>query len=490
MSKRDRTFADGRPDGGRRRPHRAIALLAGLTVVLPAPASADTQFVILPEGEGFLDSSSRPAVGDNTATTLGAQRLAAIQYAADQWGALLDSKVPVTVKVRFANLGCEADAVVLAHAGAVKLVRAIARDGVDPMLWFPSALANRLAGVDLSPGEPDIQMEINSAVDDACKTSAGGWYYGLDGASDGTVDLVETVMHELAHGLGFSSSIDPETGEPALPAGTDTFTARVVDQRTGKPWASLTPADRKFSTRSPRSLVFEGPRTQRRALGALSSGADPMGRPYLYTHLPVDRGSSVSHFDPLARPDLLMEPFARRLPTHDVDLTLNVLADLGWDGWCGDGKLDPGEECDDGVTGVDAGKGRCSISCTRSKCGDGVLDVGEQCDDGARNNDVRADACRSSCRAARCGDGVVDRGESCDGTPDCTPACAKLSAPGTASAIRPNADAGQPPLMPTLRREEGGCALGSGGGEGGLPLIILAMLRRWRRRRSVPGQSV
>ena len=48
-------------------------------------------------------------------------------------------------------------------------------------------------------------------------------------------------------------------------------------------------------------------------------------------------------------------------------------------------------------------------------CGDGVVDPGEQCDDGAANSDVAPDACRTTCRFAHCGDSVVDSDEACDG---------------------------------------------------------------------------
>ncbi|MFN8642880.1 MAG: hypothetical protein U0802_14970 [Candidatus Binatia bacterium] len=48
-----------------------------------------------------------------------------------------------------------------------------------------------------------------------------------------------------------------------------------------------------------------------------------------------------------------------------------------------------------------------------TQCGNGRLDPGEQCDDG---NTVDTDACTSVCRNARCGDGAVERGvEVCDG---------------------------------------------------------------------------
>lgn len=111
-------------------------------------------------------------------------------------------------------------------------------------------------------------------------------------------------------------------------------------------------------------------------------------------------------------------------------------------GLCGNGVLEPGEECDDGNTlGTDActkacliavcGDGvlredmeqcddgnvasndGCSDSCrVENICGDGVLDVGEQCEDG---NAIDTDACTNSCLDARCGDGIVWAGmEQCD----------------------------------------------------------------------------
>jgi cysteine-rich repeat protein len=53
-------------------------------------------------------------------------------------------------------------------------------------------------------------------------------------------------------------------------------------------------------------------------------------------------------------------------------------------------------------------------------CGDGRVDRGEQCDDGNRADD---DAC-VRCRWARCGDGFVRKGvEECDGGPPCAPSC-------------------------------------------------------------------
>jgi len=63
---------------------------------------------------------------------------------------------------------------------------------------------------------------------------------------------------------------------------------------------------------------------------------------------------------------------------------------------CGDGTLDPGEECDDG--GRISGDG-CSSQCRIEVCGNGTRDAGEGCDDGNLDG---GDGCSATCRTERC----------------------------------------------------------------------------------------
>ena len=79
-------------------------------------------------------------------------------------------------------------------------------------------------------------------------------------------------------------------------------------------------------------------------------------------------------------------------------------------GVCGDGSVDPGEECDDGNNSDDDA---CVAGCKHATCGDGLLWEGvEACDDG---NDAADDECLTTCELAVCGDGVVHSGvEACD----------------------------------------------------------------------------
>ena len=61
---------------------------------------------------------------------------------------------------------------------------------------------------------------------------------------------------------------------------------------------------------------------------------------------------------------------------------------------CGDGKVDPGEECDNGADNSNNANASCREDCSLSRCGDGILDNVELCDDGNR---VSGDGCDRYC---------------------------------------------------------------------------------------------
>ena len=60
------------------------------------------------------------------------------------------------------------------------------------------------------------------------------------------------------------------------------------------------------------------------------AGTDAQGRVLMYTPNPLEPGSSVSHWDISATPDLLEEPFISSDLTSNPDLTQYVFADIGW----------------------------------------------------------------------------------------------------------------------------------------------------------------
>jgi cysteine-rich repeat protein len=102
--------------------------------------------------------------------------------------------------------------------------------------------------------------------------------------------------------------------------------------------------------------------------------------------------------------------------------------------WCGDGRIEGAEECDDGSENSDIGYGGCSTHCRFVICGDGIVNGPETCDLGwERNTAVYGDpdGCTDACtRPGYCGDGIVqsDYGETCDegaanGQSLCGPVC-------------------------------------------------------------------
>src|SRR6185295_1112095 len=73
-----------------------------------------------PAGSGFNDPAARAPVGGHNGTTLGQQRLTAFQFAADIWGATLNSNVTIVIRARWDNtLDCTQTTAVLGSAGTV-----------------------------------------------------------------------------------------------------------------------------------------------------------------------------------------------------------------------------------------------------------------------------------------------------------------------------------------------------------------------------------
>jgi hypothetical protein len=156
-----------------------------------------------------------------------------------------------------------------------------------PATWYPSALASKLAGVDVStPGEPHIIARFNSRLGLFPDCLPGpGFYLGLDNKHGDGLDLVTVLLHEMAHGLGFQTFTDDETGAEILdlPSIWDHY---LVDNRSERVWADLTPERARGLRHQRQRPVLERPdRHRRRAASARSAlapaifGKAPATRP-------------------------------------------------------------------------------------------------------------------------------------------------------------------------------------------------------------------
>jgi cysteine-rich repeat protein len=74
--------------------------------------------------------------------------------------------------------------------------------------------------------------------------------------------------------------------------------------------------------------------------------------------------------------------------------------------FCGNGEVNPGEQCDNGNRNISgpstAPQVDCRIDCSRPRCGDRLLDAYERCDDGNR---MIGDGCNQFCQPEGSGSG-------------------------------------------------------------------------------------
>ena len=202
----------------------------------------------------------------------------AIQAAVDSWAANWKSAVPVTINASYAR---QASTAILASATPVKFFHAF-KGAPDSELWYPSAMANALAGKDLDPANPEIEIHINS-------TMSRSLYLGTDGnCPPNQYDLESIILHELGHGLGFLSNDSYDSF----------FGLGSIDQPTPYDAYAQTPDGSRLADLASPSAELGKALTSRLVWsGANGVAANAGVKPLLYTPAIYQPGSSVSHLD-------------------------------------------------------------------------------------------------------------------------------------------------------------------------------------------------
>ena len=162
-------------------------------------ASATASFNI-----NFLSAGQTDSTGA-TCSTFPASARNVFTAAANIWGNIIQSSVPITMNACWRSFSGS----VLGFAGSKTYHRNFTHAPISNT-WYPVALANSIAGTDLAPSQPDIVATFNSSF---------SWYYGTDGNTPSTkTDLLSVILHEMGHGLGFlgSASYSSTTGRGSL----------------------------------------------------------------------------------------------------------------------------------------------------------------------------------------------------------------------------------------------------------------------------------
>ncbi|HEX5343020.1 MAG TPA: PA domain-containing protein [Duganella sp.] len=248
--------------------------LLAITALLAASASWGAATITIvngdPPGVGFNDPTPVTPVGGNTGTTLGAQRLNAFQAAASKWGATLDSSVPIRVLATWDALPCTDTAAVLGSAGALE-VFADFPEAPQRNAWFGKAETNKLVGFDADPATPDLRARFNVNLGQPGCFSGSPFYLGLDNNHGSNTDLVTVLLHEFAHGLGFQTYTDDQTGEllAGIPSIWDYF---LLDSSSGKVWKDMSNGERAASAVKSGKLVWSGVQVTNAAQTVLQAG--------------------------------------------------------------------------------------------------------------------------------------------------------------------------------------------------------------------------
>ena len=248
---------------------------------------------------------------------------AAFQYAVEIWEHLVASPIPIYMTARWTDL----DEGVLGSCGPTSFFENFEAAPLKDR-YYPVALVEKLQREEITDASyPDMIAQFNSDNDD--------WYFGVDGQTPvGTYDFVSVVLHEIAHGLGFTGFFYEQDGLGTYgdilpyPGIFDEFVitglgSQLVDTSLfSNPSASLLQQFRSnnlyFRSESARSV------------------SDNDNYPRLYAPSTFDEGSSIYHLHEstynAGDTNSLMTPFFDRAEAiHDPGpLTLGMFADMGW----------------------------------------------------------------------------------------------------------------------------------------------------------------
>ncbi|HZH72347.1 MAG TPA: T9SS type A sorting domain-containing protein [Mariniphaga sp.] len=242
----------------------------------------------------------------------------AFNYAVSIWEELIYSPVPIHIEARWEEL----DGNILAKGNPSIFYNNFLGTPIRNV-YYPVALAEKIAGKDLNAGAPDIICKFSSKYD---------WYYGTDGNPPPThYDMVSSALHEITHGLGFSGFLNERDGKGyynnnnELPSIYDYLLFNNNNQQI---------SDRSLF-KSQSAELYEQI-TSNNVMFCKSSTAEQQQKMIDWIFAPPvwNDGTSIYHLKgyEYGQQNSLMAPYAvKGRAIHDPgEVTLTILAELGW----------------------------------------------------------------------------------------------------------------------------------------------------------------
>jgi len=243
---------------------------------------------------------------------------AAFQFAVDIWANLIYSPVPIRIKATWQSLAKD----VLGSCAPTNEYT----DFNSTQIWncyYPVALAEKWLGKNINSSGYELNASFNK--------NFANWYFGTDGNTPADkYDFATTVLHEIAHGLGFFGLFYSDSRSSGGYGETDGYAAAFDQYVQNKAGQNLV-----------NSSIFANPSTllyENFTSGWLnfSSKLTESDLPRLYAPKPWDGGSSIYHLNdatyPAGSADALMT-HAQSMGEADFDpgpKTMAILNDIGW----------------------------------------------------------------------------------------------------------------------------------------------------------------
>lgn len=248
---------------------------------------------------------------------------AAFEFAAMIWEHTITSPIPIKIDAYWTPISEKYLALTGTYYGFKNFA------STDPKYLpdtdYPIALANKMMNKDFYTSVSDITIEVNSI-------KQNDFYFGNDGNTPVTqYDFVMIIVHEIAHGLGWSASTKKEGTNPIVfkPNGSpNTYDNNIVDGA-GKRLSSLTsPSDALTQFCTSDNLFFDGIKAR-----AANNGNSPK----LYAPATWEPGSSISHlhegtFGTASGNALMTNGQSKGEAIHNPGaIGIGVLNDIGWE---------------------------------------------------------------------------------------------------------------------------------------------------------------